>query len=69
MSEPALLDFVPDHSPADIGSHVLPNLVGRMSAYRISDYLLDVGTPENYRAAQVNWPGKCELEKDPGKQC
>jgi len=28
-----------------------------MAAYRISDYLLDIGTPENYRSAQTDWPG------------
>jgi mannose-1-phosphate guanylyltransferase len=53
----ALLDYVPSQVPADIGFHVLPRLVGRMAAYRISDYLLDIGTPENYRAAQISWPG------------
>jgi hypothetical protein len=31
--------------------------VGRMAACRISDYLLDIGTPENYHAAQLSWPG------------
>jgi mannose-1-phosphate guanylyltransferase len=69
MSEPALLDFIPDHTPADIGSHVLPNLVGRMAAYRISDYLLDVGTPENYRAAQIDWPGIVNSRTTEGEQC
>jgi mannose-1-phosphate guanylyltransferase len=57
VSEPDLLDFIPNQIPADLGFHVLPKLVGRMAAYRISDYLLDIGTPENYRAAQKNWPG------------
>jgi len=69
MSEPTLLDFIPNHVPADIGSHVLPNLVGRMAAYRISDYLLDVGTPENYRAAQVNWPGIVNSKTNEARQC
>jgi mannose-1-phosphate guanylyltransferase len=53
----ALLDFIPNHIPADVGFHVLPRLVGQMAAYRISEYLLDIGTPENYRAAQVSWTG------------
>jgi mannose-1-phosphate guanylyltransferase len=57
VGSPALLDFIPDQIPADIGFHVLPKLVGRMAACRISDYLLDIGTPENYQAAQVSWPG------------
>jgi mannose-1-phosphate guanylyltransferase len=53
----ALLDLIPDRIPADIGFHVLPTLVGQMAAYRIFDYLLDIGTPENYQTAQVSWPG------------
>jgi mannose-1-phosphate guanylyltransferase len=57
LATPLLLDAIPEHSPVDLGLHVLPRLVGRMAAYRIADYLLDIGTPENYRAAQLNWPG------------
>jgi len=57
VGSPALLDFVPRQIPADIGFHVLPTLAGRMAAYRISSFLLDIGTPENYNAAQVDWPG------------
>lgn len=55
LSESALLDLIPNEVPADIGFHVLPKLVGRMAACRISDYLLDIGTPENYNAAQLSW--------------
>lgn len=57
LGSPALLDFVPRQVPADIGFHVLPKLVGRMTAFRISSYLLDIGTPENFKAAQAAWPG------------
>jgi mannose-1-phosphate guanylyltransferase len=57
LATPALLDEIPDTSPADLGFHVLPHIVGRMAAFRISDYLLDIGTLENYQAAQQNWPG------------
>jgi NDP-sugar pyrophosphorylase family protein len=28
-----------------------------MLAYPISEYLLDIGTLENYQAAQTGWPG------------
>jgi mannose-1-phosphate guanylyltransferase len=52
-----LLDAIPDQMPADIGFHVLPRLAGRMLSYPITDYLLDVGTKENYQAAQTSWPG------------
>lgn len=48
---------VPDHRPADIGFDVLPKMTGRMAGYTISDYLLDIGTLENYQIAQRSWPG------------
>jgi NDP-sugar pyrophosphorylase family protein len=35
----------------------LPRLTGRMIAYPIRDYLLDIGTTENYEKAQATWPG------------
>jgi mannose-1-phosphate guanylyltransferase len=57
LARPALLDFIPDTSPVDLGFHVLPNLVGRMAAYRIEDFLIDIGTLDTYRRAQMTWPG------------
>jgi mannose-1-phosphate guanylyltransferase len=53
----ALLDAIPDGVPTDIGFHVLPKLVGKMLAFPIRDYLMDVGTLENYQRAQAMWPG------------
>jgi mannose-1-phosphate guanylyltransferase len=55
LATPALLDFIPAERPADLGFHVLPRLVGRMAGYRIRDYLIDIGTLENYQAAQHDW--------------
>jgi mannose-1-phosphate guanylyltransferase len=69
LATPHLLDDIPEHSPVDLGLHVLPRLVGRMAAYRISDYLLDIGTPENYRAAQLNWPGIVNSRIAQARQC
>ena len=69
VCEPTLFDFIPNQIPADIAFHVLPKLVGRMAAYRISDYLLDIGTPENYRAAQINWPGIVNSRTTEARQC
>lgn len=57
VSTPALLDYIPNKIPADLGFHVLPNLVGKMAAYTINDYLIDVGTLETYKTAQATWPG------------
>jgi mannose-1-phosphate guanylyltransferase len=57
IATPMLLDSIPSRMPVDLGFDVLPRLVGRMRAYPISDYLTDVGTMENYEAAQETWPG------------
>ncbi|HEY6947089.1 MAG TPA: nucleotidyltransferase family protein [Candidatus Acidoferrum sp.] len=57
LATPALLDAIPDSSPVDLGLHVLPLLAGRMAAYRIQDFLMDIGTLETYRTAQKTWPG------------
>jgi mannose-1-phosphate guanylyltransferase len=55
IATPALLDAIPHKLPADIGFDVLPQLTGRMRAYTISDYLIDIGTLENYYQAQSSW--------------
>ena len=52
-----LLEVIPQKRPADIGFDVLPRLAGQMFAYPIPEFLLDIGTMENYRQAQLNWPG------------
>jgi mannose-1-phosphate guanylyltransferase len=57
IATPMLLDSIPSRFPVDLGFDVLPRLVGRMRAYPIFDYLTDVGTMENYEAAQKTWPG------------
>ena len=57
LATPALFDLFPDRSPVDLGFHVLPKIVGRMAAYRITDFLMDMGTLETYRIAQETWPG------------
>jgi NDP-sugar pyrophosphorylase family protein len=40
-----------------MGFDVLPRLAGQMFAYPIPEFLLDIGTIENYQQAQLNWPG------------
>ncbi len=57
IGTPEMLDMIPAEIPADIGFHVLPRLTGRMLAFTIHDYLLDIGTMENYLTAQETWPG------------
>lgn len=55
IATPALLDAIPPKLPVDIGFDVLPRLAGRMMAYTISEYLIDIGTMENYYKAQQSW--------------
>lgn len=52
-----LLETIPDKRGADIAFDVLPRLIGRMRAYTIPEFVLDIGTPENYEAAQKQWNG------------
>ncbi len=65
IGTPELLDAIPTYQPADLGFDVLPRLVGQMLAYPVYDYLLDVGTMENYRLAQASWPGLLEDREKP----
>ena len=57
IGTPAMLDAIPHKRGADIAFDVLPRLVGRMRAYKIKEFLLDIGTLENYQLAQEIWPG------------
>jgi len=57
LAKPAIVDLIPDLSPVDLGFNVLPRLVGRMAAYQIQEFLIDVGTMETYKEAQEAWPG------------
>lgn len=57
IGTPELLDVIPDDVPSDIGFDVLPKLTGHMLAFPIRDYLIDIGTLQNYRHAQATWPG------------
>jgi mannose-1-phosphate guanylyltransferase len=57
IAGPAFFSVVPERIPSDIGFHVLPNLIGKMFAFPISDYLLDIGTMQQYEQAQQDWAG------------
>ena len=58
VAHPQVIDLIPRKRPADIGFDLLPQLAGRMAAYKITEYLLDIGTPENYKATQSSWRRK-----------
>jgi mannose-1-phosphate guanylyltransferase len=66
LATPALLDEIPRTSPVDLGFHVLPQIVGRMAAYRFQDFVMDIGTLETYRAAQMTWPGLSQSQNQSG---
>jgi len=57
VATPAIFDVIPDRIPADIAFDLLPKLVGKMAAYPIADYLVDIGTPASYQYVQGTWPG------------
>lgn len=57
VASPELFDFIPPKRPADLGFDVLTRITGRMLAYPITDYLIDIGTIETYESAQATWPG------------
>jgi mannose-1-phosphate guanylyltransferase len=68
VAGPELIGYLPDHHladhrPADIGFDLLPKMIGRMAAYPISEYLLDIGTISNYQHAQQSWPRLVQLQQ------
>lgn len=56
FAKPEVLDMIPDIEQADIGFHLLPLLVNRMAGWKTDDYLIDIGTIENLRKAEMEWP-------------
>lgn len=58
-----VLDAIPQDRPADISFHLLPHLLGRMRAYRLHQYVRDIGTLQNYEEAQTSWPGLEDEER------
>ena len=42
--------------PLDLGFDVIPNLVGKMKAYYIEEFLMDIGTADSYEKAQAIYP-------------
>lgn len=56
IASPKIFDEIPNKVVCDIGYDLLPKLVNKMSAYRITDYLIDIGTIKAYKSAQRDWP-------------
>jgi len=43
--------YIPNDFVLDIGTHLLPKFIGKMKGHLIKDFLLDIGTLENYNFA------------------
>lgn len=50
-----IFKYFPANGFIDFGKDVLPQLVGRIYGWETKDYLLDIGTPDNYQKAQKEW--------------
>ncbi len=64
MCAPAIVDYIPPGTACDFGRDVFPELLARgetLHGYPIPDdtYLLDIGSPDDYVAAQQSWPAWC----------
>ena len=61
ICEPAILSYIPQDTLWDFGHDLLPDLLGtggRMYGLPLAsdEYLIDIGTMENYERAQHEWP-------------
>ena len=61
LLDPAVLSYLPEIVPYDFGRDFFPRLLAAGVALyghplRDDEYLLDIGTPENYARAQEEWP-------------
>lgn len=50
-----IFEYMPEKNLLDFGNDVLPALVGKMYGWENKNYLLDIGTLENYQKAQEDW--------------
>lgn len=57
LARPQLLESIPDYDPVDLARDVFPRVATRLLSHEITDYHLDIGTPESYLSAQAGWPG------------
>lgn len=55
ITQPHILELIPDYELTDIGFHLLPLLQGRMAGWETQDYLLDIGTHQSLAKAESDW--------------
>ncbi len=62
VADSRIFDFFPagtfSGTPLDLGFHIIPKLLGRMKAYYINDFLMDIGTPKSYENANKLWKNR-----------
>ena len=56
ISSPDILELIPDNNLTDIGFDLIPKLIGKMKGWITNDFLLDIGTLENLKKAEKEWP-------------
>jgi mannose-1-phosphate guanylyltransferase len=54
LSSQRLAEFFPDKDIFDLGYDVLPRIVGNASGYIMENYLLDIGTPDKIKQAEID---------------
>jgi mannose-1-phosphate guanylyltransferase len=68
VADQRIFDFFPENSelirPLDLGFHIIPNLVGKMRAYYIEEFLMDIGTVDSYEKAQAIYPQITQIDAD-----
>lgn len=66
VAEPGIMDYIPAGVLSDFGKDIFPRLLREglpLYAYRISDYLVDIGTWANYHRAQQEYPKLASLPR------
>jgi len=53
-----IFSYFPVMNNFDLGHDVFPGMIGNMVAYEIKEYFIDIGTPEHYEKANIEFPDK-----------
>jgi len=63
ISSPKNLELIPEYETTDIGFHLLPKLVGKMTGWKTNNYLIDIGTHQDLEKAETEWRKIIKEEK------
>ena len=65
VARPSLFEYVcPLSFPYDLGTHVMPTMIGKMNGVLVDGYLRDVGTQEGLHRAELEWQSRLERPSD-----